>query len=448
VLRGAIAVLLGPDAAIGRCSLDRAKLKPGRKLTAYYSVQVLRSDRLDRRPVEVVWNGAGDDAAGETEAETEAGMEEEARVAGIATPFRRLRGAVPDLHMRLRVAPLDINYPQLVRLCRPDYVREMLATVHAWPGAPELAAPEYRVTPLRYRPRQRHVLRYEPLTQSPAGPVFAKLYRNGAAERALRVATTVADLVTVRDTAATAVRPLPGWSRDDVVLYPRVAGAPLSQRLWDGGPGPSRHLAGAGALLRALQQDPGDLVVDLDRRDLRAEVASVARAAEHLGPLLPATAARVDELLHRAGELGAAIPSSPPCFAHGDYKADHVWIARDRLTLLDFDTCGVAEPALDVGKFLADLTWWYATTRRPGLADAQQQFLAGYGASSLDQLARARLYEAVVLTKLTIRRLRRFESDWAARTQELVEHATRLLDAVAAGETAGQIRRSSGSAAR
>src|SRR5437773_12137971 len=54
----------------------------------------------------------------------------------------------------------------------------------------------YRISTLRYRPGERHVLRYEP-SAAPVAPtraVFAKLSRSDAdVARAFRVATRVAD---------------------------------------------------------------------------------------------------------------------------------------------------------------------------------------------------------------------------------------------------------------
>src|SRR5207248_2187092 len=75
------------------------------------------------------------------------------------------------------------------------------------------------------------------------------------------------------------------------------------------------------------------------------------------------------------------VPAEPACFAHGDYKADHLLVGRAGVTLIDFDRCARSEPALDLAKFLADVRWW--TERRPGaVASAQAEFLAGYGPTS------------------------------------------------------------------
>ena len=69
-----------------------------------------------------------------------------------------------------------------------------------------------------------------------------------------------------------------------------------------------------------------------------------------------------------------------------------------------------------------------------GVAAAQAQFLAGYGSTTPGRLARARLYEALVLTKSTVRRVKLFDRNWAPRTERLIGRATLVLDRLAAGE--------------
>ncbi len=434
-LRDGLTDLLTPGVGVVRLRLERAKLKPGRKLTGYYLAAVPRVDGgagppTVTRAVEVTWSA---DGGPDPVPPAETAMEEEARAAGVASPFRTLRGHWADLGASARVAPLDTAYPQLVRLCRPDHVRDLLAAVYREAGSAELVAPAYQITAVRYRPRQRHVLRYDPLGASGAGPVFAKVYRAGSAARAMRIATAIADRVEGEPVTVAAARPLGGSAADDVVLFARLAGVPLTRRLWTDPAATGRHLRTAGALLRRLQADPGTLRADLTTRDFDSEARAVARAAEHLGPLDPVLGDKFARLLDGARALNESVSTEAPCFAHGDYKSDHVWVARDRLTLLDFDTCCIAEPALDVGKFLADLSWWYGMGDRPGLAEAQHCFLGGYGAPSPERLARARLYEVLILTKIVIRRLRRFEPDWARLTANGLQQAEQLL-AVAAGQ--------------
>lgn len=426
VLRRELAGLLAPGATAGRIRLERAKFKPGRKLTGYYTVEVAHAGDRSIRPVEVTW-AVGDEAGELTEAEIAA--QGEALEAGVASPFASLGAGMPGAGMRVRVWPLDVQFPHLVRLADPDWAGRLLPD----DGARRTA--RVRVTSVRYRPRQRHVLRYDVADGRFGGSVFAKLYRPGDAPRAGRVEEVLARRLERGGPGVVAAVSLPGTAADDVLLYPKVPGRPLSTRLWRGRP--EAHLVGAGALLRLLHdggsQADGTWAGDLVRHDVGEELRSIERAAEHLVPLLPSAAARVARVLDEAEALAGRLPAEQPGFAHGDFKSDHVWVAGDRLTLLDFDTCCVAEPGLDLGKFLADLSYWFALAERPGVGPAQRAFLEGYGHLPAERLARARLYEAVVLTKLAIRRLRRFDTHWERRTEALTSRAESLLAAVAVG---------------
>jgi aminoglycoside phosphotransferase (APT) family kinase protein len=105
--------------------------------------------------------------------------------------------------------------------------------------------------------------------------------------------------------------------------------------------------------------------------------------------------------------------------------------------LIDFDTCTLTDPALDVGKFLADLDWWFALKGIAGVEEAQAELLKGYmGESQADadathamyeRLARARLFHAMILTKIIVRRVPLYKKDWAELTSQRIERAAQVL---------------------
>ncbi|PYV17923.1 MAG: hypothetical protein DMG21_06810 [Acidobacteria bacterium] len=136
----------------------------------------------------------------------------------------------------------------------------------------------------------------------------------------------------------------------------------------------------------------------------------------------------IETLLDRAREVYEGLPQEPPTFTQGDLKTEHFWIVPRGLTLIDFDTAHLADPALGIGKFLADLQFWFDTYGLSGIEQAEERFLAGYaqGVPS-DRLVRARLFEALELVKISVRRVYLFECDWAARIQRLVSRAKTLL---------------------
>ena len=127
------------------------------------------------------------------------------------------------------------------------------------------------------------------------------------------------------------------------------------------------------------------------QRHLDDEVGATLRACEAmigLKPELGAIAVRVVESA-RAGLEG--LEQEAPSVVHGDLKADHLLCGPDGIAVLDTDRSGLADPALDIGKLLADLRWWSWISARPNVAAAEAELLAGYGTAS-GRMARAELY--------------------------------------------------------
>src|SRR5207245_133887 len=331
----------------------------------------------------------------------------------------------------VQVSPLDARFPQLVRLSDPRYVRDLLAGAYAADDvAPDQPlAGGYTVTPVSYHPGQRHVLRYDPLDAAKGGAVFAKLYTDEEGARAFRVARRAVDWLAEHGEGVTAVRPVAYVAEDGVVLYPGLSGAPLSEHLRRPGQRVARCLERAGAALLALHHLPQAVAGPLQCHVFAAEVSEIAReASDHIPALLPSVGAAIGVLLHRARELHEQLPQEPPTFTHGDFKSEHVWAAPGGPMLIDFDTSCLADPAYDVGKFLADLQLWHATYAQPGLEEAQKRFLLGYAPGAPEgRLLRARLYEAVELVKIA-RRVPLFDHDWVTLTEQAIRRAQAVMN--------------------
>ncbi len=431
VLRDQLKSLLPAPNMLGPCRLRRVRFRPGRKLTAYYDarVRVEGTEGYRVRPIAVTWRSdaeadwrQGRDALAELQAE--------ALRQGVAAPFQQLTAELPEWGMHVKVSPLDAQFPQLVRLLDPRHARDMLAAAHAASGAAsDHPRPSgYAVTSIRYRPGNRHVLRYDPLHATKGGAVFAKLYTGEEGAWAFGVARHVADWLAEHGKGVTAVRPLAYVAEDRIVLYPELSGAPLSEHLRHPSHGVARCLERAGAALHALHRLPQAVAGPLRPHDFAAELNKRAQAIDHIRILLPSVGAAIDALLHRAQELHERLPQEPPTFTHRDFKSDHVWVTPAGPTLIDFDSSLLADPALDVGNFLADLQLWHVTYDQPGLKQAQERFLEGYAPRAPEErLFRARLYEAVELVKIA-RRVRVFEHDWAFRTEQLIRRAQAVLN--------------------
>src|SRR2546428_1958580 len=271
--------------------------------------------------------------------------------------------------------------------------------------------------------------RYDSRDVAEGGTIFAKFYHSEKGERVFRVATQVAGWLAEHGDGVTPVRPLAYVAEDAVVLSPRVFGAPLSERLHRPGQGVTRCLARAGAALHALHDLPQAVAGPLPRYDFAAEIKEVERDSAHIPALLPSVGAAIRAILARAQELHERLPQEPPTFTHRDFKCEHLLVAPGGLALIDFDRCALADPAFDVGKFLADLQWWFTAYDQDGLAQAQERFMAGYAPGAAEaRLLRARLYEAVELVQMTVLRARLFERHAACRIERLSDQAEAVMN--------------------
>jgi len=430
VLRDRLRALLSVGATLGPCHLKKVRFTPGREgreLNAYYDARVRRktSEGYRVRPIVVSWRLETNPDRREERVDL-AQMQAEAIRHGVAAPFLQLMADFPEQSMQIRVSPLDARFHQLVRVSDPRHVCAMLADVYASGNADQHRISEYTVTPVRYLPGKRHVLRYDPVDQAKGGTVFAKLYMGEAGACAFRVARYAADWMAEYGEDVNCVRPLAYVAEDAVVLYPRVVGTPLSDHTQRPS-GLAEWWRRAGAALCTLHHLPRALADPLELHDFAAEIREIVQKSDHIRALLPQVGTAIDALLDRARELHERLPQEPPTFTHGDLTSKHIWVTAGGLTLIDFDSSCLADPALDVGKFLADQQ--VRLYNQAGLEEANKSFLAGYALGAPNErLLRARLYQAVELVKLAARRVRLFKHDWASRTAQLVDRAQSVIN--------------------
>ena len=116
--------------------------------------------------------------------------------------------------------------------------------------------------------------------------------------------------------------------------------------------------------------------------------------------------------------------------AHGGFKASQLLFHSHRVFIVDFDGFCLADPALDVGYFLAYLRpsglWYRKQGMRQWFEKAAMVFLAAYREAMLVKgitnemlagiLERSQLYEGALLLKIATRRVNRLNSP---RPQEL-----------------------------
>jgi aminoglycoside phosphotransferase (APT) family kinase protein len=288
-----------------------------------------------------------------------------------------------------------------------------------------------RVVPVRYRPGQRCIVRFDLATA--AGPVsyFGKLLREGAG-RAAAAVTAIRAHAEQEAGLACVPHAIP-WCDAELVLSEAAPGRKLSGLLTAllATPESLPHerarqlVSDLGSLLGAVHTTPG---VDVPTYGPVEEVAELAGYLPLARRVDPPVAAPLDRLIH---ELAGTLPRTDDVvLGHGSFRTGQVLAAPAGLTLLDLDGLYRGDPARDVGNALAYLTW--TAIRRPETGPGVKQLLGalveGYGARGphLDQ-ARLRWWQAASLVKIAGRRYRQLATHQWSLVPQLLHEADAAL---------------------
>jgi thiamine kinase-like enzyme len=434
LLRSEVESMLRPGFRAGPFHLTRAKFKPGRKLSAYFSFPVLdeTGKACQIAHLAVTWQNtleSGSDADGRGL------LQEEASRAGLMPVQRELWRDLPERGIRLQIWPLDPKFPHLVHLGDPSHVGRMLTSLGVARDGKQFPV----ITPIRYRPGERHVLRYEiPASAAYRGHgqyLYAKLYKNEQdAARAFGIANRVVDWLDTNPQGLQGNRPEALSQEDCAILYPHAPGIPLSHQLDRSNRWLESQLQTIGRALATMHSGPESLQAGLKENSFANEAKVVKRASEHIQVLLPETYDKIITILDALQMHYANLPQEKPTFTHSDFKADHLLSTPQGLTLIDLDTCTLTDPALDLGKFLADLEWWFERKGISGIEAAHAALIKGYQDETAGdtiiaaRLRRAKLFHILILVKIVARRVPLYKKEWTATTSHLVERALQRLN--------------------
>ncbi len=435
-VRNQVQRMLRPGYGAGPFHLTRAKYKPGRKLLAYFNFLVRDGTGQTSELVHlaVAWQK---DLDGSSQAEHWNQLQAEANQSGLMPVQCELWRNLPEREMELKIWPFDPEFPQLVRLGNASYAARLFASLGITDDPDRMPA----ITPIRYRPGERHVLRYEidspEIASGRSQRLYAKLYSNAQdTAKAFGIANRVIDWLDANPQGLQGVRPRAMSPQDGVIFYPHAPGIPLSYQLSRSPRWLAAQLRTIGRGLALLHSGPEILQADLKQNTFSKEARVVKRASEHIQVLLPETYNKIIEIVDKAEEGYTHLPQEKPTFTHADFKSDHLLTTPQGLTLIDFDTCTLTDPALDLGKFLADLEWWFTLKGIPGVEGAQAELLKGYvgekqGDQALDErLRRAKFFHVLILVKIVARRVPIFRKEWATTTSRLIERTGQVLNKI------------------
>lgn len=304
--------------------------------------------------------------------------------------------------------------------------------------------------PLRYRPGKRCtlqidlVVRHHVTGRLQRARLYGKLYHHADKAQAVHTEMQLLHAVTTATASplrlAEAVTFLPELG---LVVQAPVAGEPLEQQLYQ----PERvGRAGQGQLMHSLGRAAHALaalheieLVTARLRPATADLSKLGRRAAKVAAVAPHFGAALEQL---AARLCAQVPTTPAAdlrIGHGDCKPSQFLLTPAQVVLLDFDHCGMADPAADVSLFLATLRQsalrlhTKAVHRRQGATwastPAERHFLAAYMAARTtpaDFEARVAWYMALALLRKAWRGFAR--SPWSPLPDLLVQEALTMIN--------------------
>jgi ABC-type multidrug transport system fused ATPase/permease subunit len=323
-------------------------------------------------------------------------------------PFATSAELVDDLRLVLHPFPFDADLPGLPHAADPTAMGNTLREVlpRTLPG---LELQRCRPEVAKYAVGDHCVLRYEllwrvlPSRRTVRQVVYGRLHPDGRGERVGPLLDHLRDRLS--EQRATFLLPRSqGWVPElGLALVDALPGTPqvraLARRQVGGdhqGPGEDldarRALAACAGIAAALHEPvPPGLALPGDRPGApegRTLAGDLDRLGAQLADLQPWAPGLVAGLAEHADALAAFVDASepmPPVLVHGDFGPAEVLLDGPVSAVFDLDAATRAEPAVDVGHFLARLTLsCVATAGREGLPRAlalERDFLERYAAA-------------------------------------------------------------------
>jgi hypothetical protein len=375
---------------------------------------------------------------------------------GAASELPPTAQLIEPLGMQVYSFEQDPALPGLATALDPQRMRQALFE----------AIPEYRegdtillrvrARPLRYRPGKRCTLRFDLGTRDSRTGEYGRRTLYGKAYHDLDKAASVYDemqMLAATDAARegrVVLAPSVAFMPDlQIVMQAPVEGAPLElymeglqgqvtagdARGWDG-------VLRSAAALAAVHT--AGLTTDRER-PIDKEVKRFGKRASQAAAVDPAIGGRMLELAEELPGWLGRLPAWDEriTLVHGDCKHSQCMLTAQGVAILDWDHCGMADPATDIGTYLATLRQMgihQALKSRGSAASAartrwlralENQFLDAYIAASgfgESFRPRARWYEAVAMMRKALRAFARAPRSPMPLAQ--VEEGWRILEEI------------------
>lgn len=345
-------------------------------------------------------------------------------------PFTTPIALITSLNMVVYVFPIDGELPVLVEVTDPQKMRSILSEMLPDVQAQRMTIQDCRVELGHYGRQHRAVLRYHVTGTTPDTdtPQRSVVYGKVAADDRGALAGPVIDALHkhVLDQPDGYKFDIPqafGFRPDlQLALFEAIPGVPqvaqlLKARLKGELPKNSAGMTleesiDACAQIAAALHMSG---ITLGRqRALADEVAGLREGFALVQHIAPDLGAQFQAWLDRVEASGAESKPLPFCFSHGDFSYTQLIFESNQSGLVDFDTVCQAEPALDLGQFLAYVRMAGRKSQPGGAsqptsvteelcAQFLQDYSAAVGTRSMDEewlRLRVPVYEMISLLRL------------------------------------------------
>lgn len=372
--------------------------------------------------------------------------------------FARPVAVIEHLHMSLSVYPIDGLIPTLVDATDPGKVAILFAQT-----LPEVASGEFSIQEVQqflahYGRYKRCVLRYtidgvQTATQTAQQvTVYGKVDADGQGSVTVDIISALKERLSEPELPYRfrIPRALGYFPEQQLLLMEALPGKPFFKpllKVWtdrhhqDGGK--DKHLHDDDAALDKAIQTCALIAATLHgsdiqlgpRTSLELQVEKLSEEADVLHQVLPEIGAQVKSWIRQTVEFSQAYPPMPTRFSHGDFTYTQLIFDGKNGGLVDFDSIVQAEPAQDLGHYLAYQRLNIIKDQDPNFPFPSQEierlcalFLDTYIEVSKDWVpdeallrGRVGIYELISLVRLTLHSWEKMKGSRLKQTLMLLE---------------------------
>jgi len=444
-----------PNYMVEHCEVDQATYLPGEGVAIRYEVSV--KDRLSEeqlQPLVVAMVFPNQLACALYLRDKLAPLVELTRGRADLAPYATPAAMIEPLNMALHVFPIDGELPALVSATNASRMREIFNETLPAALGNSLDVESCGVELVDYARRYRAVLRYELEGRRPGSSrveqqtVYGKVFTSNIGALAGPVTAALRERVLSGPYKFNVPRSL-GWRPDmQLSLLEAIPGKPLISDLLK-------------ARLRNKPITPGTLsleeMVDVcanvaatlhssnirlgRKRTLDDELAMLRKNFAEMRRLSPELGEQMETWLEQLSTYAEQSDALSMGFCHGDFTYTQLVFEGNQAGLVDFDSICQAEPALDLGHFLAYLR--VAGLKAEKLADGgpntlveqlSERFMTTYLATMGEQVeevgrlrVRVAIYQMISLLRRALRSWQKFKGSRLENALVVIEEEMACL---------------------